>query len=535
MRAGLAVPLRLGAAIVAGLALLAAFPPYDLPWLAPVAVALLTLGVRGCGIFGGAGLGLVFGLAFFVPLLQWSGIYVGPTPWLILAASQAIYLAVLGAATALVTRVRWWPLWVAALWVGEEALRTRWPFGGFPWGRLAFSQADLPTVWLATLGGAPLVTFAVALIGALLASAVVSLAHRPRPRLGWAVVSLVVAGAVAYAGAFVPIRTEASETATVAIVQGNVPRLGLDFNAQRQAVLNNHVDKTIELATRVTSGELPRPDFVVWPENASDIDPIEDLEAAALISDAARQIGVPILVGTILREPEPYISNVGIVWDPVTGPGQEYVKRHPVPFAEYVPLRSLARRVSSEVDRVQRDMVAGTSVGVLDIAGVPVADVICFEIGYDDLVRDTVLAGGQVITVQTNNATFGRSAESAQQLEMSRVRAIEHGRTVLVAATSGISAVVAPDGVVLDQSEIFTPDLLVTEVPLRTSLTIADRVGIRPELGLAVLGLAAVLAALIAGWRARRRGVTAPRGPEDDDAAERLRDVFAPTGKAQER
>ena len=215
--------------------------------------------------------------------------------------------------------------------------------------------------------------------------------------------------------------------------------------------------------------------------------------------------------------------------------GQEYVKRHPVPFAEYIPLRSLARRVSSEVDRVQRDMVAGTSVGVLDIAGVPVADVICFEIGYDDLVRDTVLAGGQVITVQTNNATFGRSAESAQQLEMSRVRAIEHGRTVLVAATSGISAVVAPDGVVLDQSEIFTPDLLVTEVPLRTSLTIADRVGIRPELGLAVLGLAAVLAALIAGWRARRRGVTAPRGAEDDDAAERLRDVFAPTGKAQEQ
>lgn len=533
VRAGLRVPLRLAAAILGGFALLAAFPPYDLPWLAPVAVAVLTLGLRGCGIWAGGALGLLFGLAFFVPLLQWSGLYVGATPWLILAGSQALYLALLGAATALVTRVRWWPLWVAALWVGEEALRARWPFGGFPWGRLAFSQADLPTVRLATIGGAPLVTFAVALIGTLLAAALVALA-RPRPGLARGFLAIVFAAAVAFAGAFVPIRTDAAETATVAIVQGNVPRLGLDFNAQRQAVLDNHVDQTIELAQRVTSGELPRPDFVVWPENASDIDPLDDPAAAARIDEAARAIQVPILVGAILRQPEPYISNIGLVWDPTTGPGEQYVKRHPVPFAEYIPLRSLARRISAEVDRVSRDMIAGDEVGVLDLAGVPVGDVICFEVAYDGLVRDTVVAGGQVVTVQTNNATFGRSPESAQQLAMSRVRAVEHGRTVLVAATSGISAVVAPDGTVLDQSEIFTPDLLVAEVPLRTALTTADRVGTRPESGLVVLGLAAVVAALITGWRGRRRSYRPPAHSRDADAAERLRDVFAPTGQGRE-
>jgi apolipoprotein N-acyltransferase len=531
VRAGLQVPLRLAGAALSGVVLLAAFPPYDLPWLAPIAVTILTLAIRGCGFWGGGALGLVSGLAFFVPLLHWSGIYVGATPWLIFAGSQAVYIAVLGAATALVTRVRWWPLWVAALWVGEEAVRTRWPFGGFPWGRLAFSQADLPTVWLATVGGAPLVTFAVALVGALLASAVVALA-RPGPGIGRASLAVLAAAAVAFAGAFVPVLTDTSGTATVAIVQGNVPRLGLDFNAQRQAVLDNHVNQTIELAQRVTSGELPRPDFVVWPENASDIDPLQDDEASTRITDAAQAIGVPILVGTVLREPEPYISNVGLVWDPVTGPGQQYVKRHPVPFAEYIPLRSLARRVSSEVDRVSRDMVAGTSIGVLDLADVPVGVVICFEVGYDGLVRDTVLAGGQILTVQTNNATFGRSPESAQQLEMSRVRAIEHGRTVLVAATSGISAIVAPDGTVLDRSEIFTPDLLVAEVALRNSVTAADRVGTRAETGLAVLGLAAVIAALITGWRSRRRGDRPSPGTSDSDAAERLRDVFAPTGSS---
>ncbi len=180
-------------------------------------------------------------------------------------------------------------------------------------------------------------------------------------------------------------------------------------------------------------------------------------------------------------------------------------------------------------------MKAGDSVGLLDLAGVPVGDVICFEIGYDGLVRDTVVAGGQIITVQTNNATFGRSPESEQQLAMSRVRAVEHGRTVLVAATSGISAVVAPDGTVLDRSEIFTADLIVTEVPLRTSLTTADRVGTRAELGLAALGLAAVIAALVTGWRARRRpGQSSPAGA-DSDAGERLRDVFAPSVKSSDR
>jgi apolipoprotein N-acyltransferase len=527
------VLLRLAAAVLAGFALLAAFPPYDLPWLAPVAVAVVTLALRGCGVWAGAALGLLFGLAFFVPLLHWSGIYVG-APWLLFAASQALYLAVLGAATALVTRIRWWPLWVAALWVGEEALRTRWPFGGFPWGRLAFSQADLPTVQLATLGGTPLVTFAVALVGALLAAAVVALA-RPRPALVRGFFAIVLAGAVAVAGAFVPIRTDAPETATVAMVQGNVPRLGLDFNAQRQAVLDNHVDQTIELAQRVTSGELPRPEFVIWPENASDIDPLEDSEARARINEAAQAIQVPILVGAILREPEPYISNVALVWDPSTGPGEQYVKRHPVPFGEYIPWRDLARRVTDKVEYVPRDMVAGNEVGLLNLAGVPVGVVICFEVGYDGLVRDTVVAGGQVVTVQTNNATFGRSPESAQQLAMSRVRAVEHGRTVLVAATSGISAVIAPDGTVLDQSEIFTPDLLVAEVPLRTSLTTADRVGTRPEFGLAGLGLAAVLAALITGWRGRGRSYRPSHGDADADAVERLRDVFAPSGQSREQ
>src|SRR3712207_1382215 len=96
--------------------------------------AALALAVHGRRARAGAWLGLVTGLTFFVPLLSWTGVYVGPLPWLALATSQALFLAAVGAATAAVSRLRSWPLWTAALWVGAEALRGRLPFGGFPWG-----------------------------------------------------------------------------------------------------------------------------------------------------------------------------------------------------------------------------------------------------------------------------------------------------------------------------------------------------------------------------------------------------------------
>ena len=482
------------ASLAGGLSLSIAFPPYDAWWIAPFAVGALAAAVQGRSARFGALAGLAFGLGFFIPLLQWTGIYVGPTPWLLLALSQAAFISALGAATPLVTRLPAAPLWVAALWVGEEAVRSRAPFGGFPWGRLAFSQGDSPAAGLAALGGAPLVTFAVALAGGLLAWAL-----RRLPRSAWlSVAAAATAAAVIGVGWAVPRAAAgpAGDAITVAVVQGNVPRLGLDFNAQRQAVLRNHVARTRELAQAVARGERPKPDLVIWPENASDIDPYTDPEAAALIDEAARAVGVPVLVGAVVRGPGRFISNTAIVWDPRTGPGQTYVKRHPVPFAEYIPLRPIARAVSDQVDLVARDFAAGDRAGVLDVAGVRLGDVICFEVAYDGLVRDTVRGGARLIVVQTNNATFGRSGESAQQLAMSRLRAVEHGRAVLVAATSGISAVVAPDGTVVEQSEIFTPDLLVQRVATREAQTVAARLGSAPEWLLAIVGVLTLCAAL---------------------------------------
>lgn len=513
-------------AVAAGLLLQAAFPPTGWWLAAPVAVAGLSLAVRGRSARSAAAIGMVFGWAFFVPLLSWSGIEVGAVPWLILATSQAAFLAALAAALPAVQRLRGAVLWETCLWVADEAARSRLPFGGFGWGRLAFSQPHSWYTPLAALGGAPLVSAAVALTGVLLARAlrVEFASGAPRPRPGWlgpppwrrvATAASAVAVLVVGAALWRTVPTGAGDPhVVVAAVQGNVPRLGLDFNSQRAAVLHNHVQQTLRLARQVSDGTLPRPAFVLWPENASDIDPLRNPDARAQIDAAAAAVGVPILVGAVLQGPGQYLRNSGIVWSPTTGPGQTYVKRHPVPFAEYIPLRPIARLVSHEVDRVRHDYIAGHASGVMAMAGYRVGDVICFEVSEDSLVRDVVRGGGQMIVVQTNNATFDRSAETYQQLAMSQLRAVEYGRTVIVAATSGVSAVIGPDGRILQESGIFTAQLLVRPVAFRDGMTLAARVGAAPEWTLTAIGLLALAAAWL-GSRRRRR--TAGTGGETDD------------------
>ena len=484
---------RLPVAVAAGLLLYAAFPPLGWPALAPVGVAVLALALRGASARTGALGGLLCGLALFLPLLEWSGAVAGSAAWVALAVLEALFLVPMGAALAVTSRLPGWPLWGAGLWVGQEALRDRLPFGGFPWGRLAFSQDATPLTPLAALGGAPLVTFAVALLGGLLLLAVGALGGR-RPSRRALLLAGVPALVLGLAALLVPTPVD-GPTVRVALVQGNVPRLGLDAFAQRSAVLRNHVAATARLAEDVRAGRTPAPDLVVWPENASDLDPYTDPAAYALIDGAVRDIGVPVLVGAVVDGPGDQVSNTGIVWDPRTGPGTTYVKQHPVPFGEYMPFRALLRRVSDKVDLVPRDFARGDRTGLLQVGPALLGDVICFEVAYDGLVRDAVRAGGRVLVVQTNNATFGRSAESAQQLAMSRLRAVEHGRAVLVAATSGISAVVAPDGALVDRSTHFTTDLLVADVPQRDGLTPATRAGALPELLLALLGVAGLVRA----------------------------------------
>jgi apolipoprotein N-acyltransferase len=507
---------RFPAAIASGLALWLAFPSHDLWFMAPIGVALLALATRGAPGWQGGLLGLVSGLSCFLPLLSWSGVYVGALPWIALAVFESLYIALLGLTCALlqrgpspdrldkldrVDRVR--PMVVALAWVAQEALRGATPFGGFPWGRLAFSQADSPLAALAALGGAPAVTFGVALVGGLLAAAAARGIRRSVLSAGSA---LACAVAVLMLPLLVPRPTD-GPTGRFLAVQGNVPRAGLDFNAERRAVLDNHARATRQVAVSVAAGAQPRPDLVVWPENASDIDPTRNPDAQAVIEAAVDSVGAPLILGALLQEPPPRESNASLLYLPGQGLTARYVKRHPVPFAEYIPYRSFFRNFNDKADMVG-DFVAGKTVGVFRVPArgggtIAAGTIICFEVAYDALMRDTVDHGANVLLVQTNNATFGFTDESVQQLAISRIRAIEHGRSIVHVSTVGVSAMITPDGTAHQRSTLFTPTVLAADLPLRTDRTLADRVGPWPE-NLAG-GALAMMVALLALRRSRRR------------------------------
>jgi apolipoprotein N-acyltransferase len=504
---------RVSAAVCSGVLLYLAFPPVNAWPAAAVGVAMLSLLMRGTSRRSAAGLGMLAGLGLWIPLLTFLRGY-GLAAWLGLSVIESIWWLLLGLALRTTSRLRCWPLAAALLWVVQEWLRDRLPFGGFPWGRLAFSQSDGPLVRLASLGGAPLVTFAVAAAGALLAYAVATVGSRPRQRLlapAFALtgIAVIVAGPLAI---HLPTAGTPSHgrpaSAVVAAIQGNVPRLGLDDFAQRRVVIQNHMVQTQALAQRVAAGTAPQPDIAIWPENSSDVDPYTDSQAAAEIDEAVAAIGVPIVVGAVLNGPGPnHVRNAAIVWTPQHGPTQQYVKRHLVPFGEYLPFRRQITSITGAFALIHKDFVPGHTPGVLHAGPVTLADVICFEVADDAVVRQAVTGGGQLISVQTNNASYeqrgdsGNGGETAQQLEMARLRAVEHGRAVVVAATSGVSALISPNGSVIARTGVFTGASLDRSLPLRDSLTLADRVTEWPDRILSVGGL---LLLLLACRRSRR-------------------------------
>ena len=504
-------------ALLSGAGLWLAFPGHDLWPLAPAGVALLAVATRGVRARQGFLLGLVSGFVYFTATLSWSGIYVGALPWIALSVLQALFVAALGAVTAFLQTggdgvVRTRPLVVALAWLGQEALRDRIPYGGFPWVRLAFSQADSPFGRLAALGGAPLVTFGVALGGGLLAVVLVAsgraVSRKSQTGLRAAVGAAAATVVVGAAGLLVPLPTDGTLTQVMA-VQGNVPQAGLEFNAQRRAVLDNHVTGSLDGAADVGAGRIAQPDLVVWPENSSDIDPIRNSDAADQINRALTAIKAPIILGALLEEPLPNVSNASLLYLPGRGLVGRYIKQHPVPFAEYIPQRSFFRLFSDKVDLVRSDFAAGPAPVVFRVpnsAGgeIVAGPTICFEVAYDDLVRENVTLGANLLLVQTNNATFGYTDESVQQLAISRIRAMEHGRSIVHISTVGVSALITPDGTAHRVTSLYTRAVLSGALPLRSVPTVATVVGPWPEYaGCAAL----VVMLLLALLRVRRPSI----------------------------
>jgi apolipoprotein N-acyltransferase len=521
---------QLSVAIVGGLLLCLSFPPFGWWYLAILAFAALAwlLTRETTRLAGGFGYGFLFGLAFYLPLLPWIGGFVGPIPWIGLSFVQALFPALFGLLAVAVRRLPGWPFWFAGLWAAQEWLKATVPFGGFPWGVVGFSQTNSPLLPIAQLGGAPLLSFAVVLTGFSLAAIAFETVQwwrrgedtgPPAVVLPGVCISVVL---LATALAWPNVRQSGvgagdDQAITVAAVQGNVPRLGLDFNAQRRAVLDNHVRETMALAEDVRAGKAPRPKIVIWPENSSDIDPLANPDATQQISTAAAAINAPILVGGVVAAPgysrdNPVSTNSVIVWNPGTGPADRHDKQIVQPFGEYLPWRGFFSHLSKYADRAGY-FVPGDGTGVVHAAGVPVGITTCWEVIFDRAARESVLSGAQLLAVPTNNATFNE-AMSEQHLAFGRLRAVEHDRYVVVSGTTGISAVIAPDGHELARTAFFEPAYLDTQVRLKTQLTPATRWGPIVEGLLVGIGVAAVIAAILhnGSFVRRRESTTDDKG-----------------------
>ena len=513
--------LALLTALAGGLALAASFPPAGIWPLAAVGPALLTIALWRQRASTALAAGAVFGLAFFFPLLSWL-VNVAWYVWVALAVAETVIFAVLTLGQWLLLRLRAWPLAVAGWWVTAEAVRDRWPWEGFPWGRLVMSQATAPTARWVAIGGPPFLTFLIALVGACLAWLLLGPASLPEVRRRessggrariWPAVAVAATIVLAVSGTFLPADqgSTGQPTAVVAAIQGNVPHArNLPDLWRATTVTQNHATATQRLAAKVKGGAAPAPDLVIWPENSTDQDPRFSPFIYNSIAAAVADIGRPVLVGAVLQDP---VRNAGQLWLPGRGPVADYIKRRLVPFGEVIPLRGLLDKFTSLPSLVPVDFTPGHRPVVFSIGKIRLGDAICYEVGFDGLVSSEITAGANLLAVQTNDADFeldGQTGETLQQLDMARIRAIEHDRAVVVASTTGISAIIAPNGSLLAKSQTWQQAEIEARVPLRSTTSMADAIGGWPEGLITFATLGALVLALSQMLRQRRR--QGPRG-----------------------
>jgi apolipoprotein N-acyltransferase len=418
-----------------------AFEPVAKWWLAPIAIALHMYAIsttkrKNLSAF-------LFAFTFNLLSLHWTSTFVGSTPWIILAIGLSLFylpLALIG---------RWGIASYSLIFIIVEEVRNHFPFGGFGWLRIAYSQPDSPYSQIASRGGAIALSALTVLIGSF-----IYYLFNKRIKLLLLLPGLLL---------LIPNQVSVVGETSALLVQGNVPQLGLDFNSRAKEVFNNHVKESM-IALKGNNNV----DFIVWPENSVDVDPYTNKD----VFEQLQSFDTPLIVGAIVRKSEKLL-NTSILWQKAS---QEiYVKQHLTPFGEYIPLRSIASKISPLANEVE-DFSPGNRQKTFIVGQARIAPVICFEL-IDDEILSKAAKDSNILVVQTNSATFGTSAESAQQLSISRIRAIEHSRNILSVSTTGYSAVIDYNGRVLQKTSMATAEHLHATVELINQQSLRDRAG----------------------------------------------------------
>lgn len=440
--------------------------------------------------------GAIGGFVYYGYLITWLTVYLGIVPWLALTLAQTVLFAAGFALLSLTWRIvdsgrhnLGWHLAVAppllaALWLAREAVAAVWPWGGFAWGRIAHSQASGPALewvsWIGTSGLSFLLAWVVAVV-------VVAVVDVPIPRLHGAAVAVSL---MLFLAVWPNYPTTVSDTIRVAGVQGNTDA-ALFSGAQRGDNLMDHWEVTKQLYGEDI-------DVLIWPENASDIDPLRYPDAAAVLDEVVSQVDAPLIVGTITKDGDDTYNSV-LQWELSDESAEgfavdQYDKIHPVPFAEYLPARDFFYPLAPNLfDMVPRDYSFGERDTVMNVSGHTAGIAICYDIVDDAIFWQMMDEGADVIFAPTNNADFGDTDQSAQQLDIARMRAVETGRALVNVSTVGVSAVVLPDGTYLDTLTPFTADYMLETIPTTSHTTPATRLGRSLETSLILAGVAGLV------------------------------------------
>lgn len=482
--------------------------PSNAIWVAIVpAVALILYAVSIVTPRQALLVGFFAGVAFYASQIPWMTVYLGPVPWLALSILEGTIFAFGSWAIALALQARrnWKTsffstvnisLLVASLWTAREWVAMTVPYGGFPWSRVALSQSNSPLAPWVFWGGNSLLTFVL-----VFAAALIVFGHRELLIRQWRRSATALALILVFV---VPVltpldnRAEAG-TLDIAAVQGNA-KAGLLVYEPLGKILQNHLNASQPLLL-----DSSRPDLVIWPENAADKNPQLHSDADLAISGFADNLGAPLMFGTITERGKD-IFNSSILWLPKLGESDFYDKKRPVAFGEYVPDRAFWRMLAPDlIDLIPRGYSFGTRDGIFTVDEKIVGTMICFEVAVDDISRDLVSQGATILVAQTNNADFGRTNQSDQQLAIARLRAVETGRAFVHISTVGTSAIVLPDGTIAEQLDTYTADIMRQELPLRTSLTPAMMLGAPFEIANNFAAVGIVLF-FILSWVRKRQG-----------------------------
>ncbi len=507
--------LDLALSALAGVALWAAFPDLSWSWTTVPALALYFSRIDHAGLGRGLLNTLVFAACWWFPLIDWVPLATGGTlPWVALAATQILAI-LLFALIARLLRVWAWTRTAlgqcgayALVWVGVEQLRSHYPWSGFPWGNVAMPQVDSPLGRLAPWGGEVLVSLVVVALAVGLRR-VFGLRADEDSAHWYTRPAILVLGAAIVAGAWalpLPASQEAGSL-RVGVVQGDVELPGADTFAVEGKVAGNNAAMTRELAAN--GGGV---DLGIWGETGADRDPRESALVSRILDSSVGALGAPILFGFANVQDDLRWNWLG-VWRAGEGldPDALYAKQKPVPFGEFIPFRSVISKLATEAAQVNLDMAAAGNPGILHVGladgrTIPIAVGICFESAYPSVIGEGVRLGGEVIVTPSNNYHFRSSAESAQQAQLLRFRAMEFSRSAIQASTTGESVVIRPDGSIQASTKPQTAAWLAESVPLRTSITPAARMGEIPADVVMIATVVLAIASLGGAIASRGRG-----------------------------